>query len=280
MNASIWESLRKDYILRQIVISVILLLIVILVRIILIRLIVKKRLHKEAKRNWIIHIKNSASALFLCGLIIIWARELQAFTLSITAIAVALIIAFKEFILCLTGGLLKSITHPFVVGDRIEINDLRGDVLGHNFLTTTLLEIGPNKIGHRYTGRSITIPNSVFFQSSIINETFNHKFVLHVFCIPMHKEADWQAAEQLLLQTARNKCSIYLEEAQRYMNQIGQEGMFEAFNVEPRTWVHIPEPNQLNLWIRIPTPAPKKGQIEQDILREFLVTVKEQGLRL
>ena len=51
-------------------------------------------------------------------------------------------------------------------------------------LTTTILEIGPEKLTHQHTGRAIVVPNSVFLDKHVVNESYTADFVLHVFRLP------------------------------------------------------------------------------------------------
>ncbi|NJL24780.1 MAG: mechanosensitive ion channel [Calothrix sp. SM1_5_4] len=97
----------------------------------------------DEKRRWIIQVKNISLVILAAGLFGIWATELRAFALSLVAVAAALAISTKEIIQCFLGGFYKASTRPFEIGDRIEVNGCRGEVIDHNFLCTTVLEIGP-----------------------------------------------------------------------------------------------------------------------------------------
>jgi len=55
------------------------------------------------------------------------------------------------------------VTKAYALGDRIEIGSIGGNVVDHNALTTTILEIGPGQTSHQYTGRAMVIPNSFIF---------------------------------------------------------------------------------------------------------------------
>src|SRR5690606_32112227 len=83
--------------------------------------------------------------------------ELRTVAISIVAIAVAFVVATKELILCITGSILKMASRSFVIGDRIQVKDFRGDVIDQNLLATTILEVGPGKLTHQRTGRMAVI---------------------------------------------------------------------------------------------------------------------------
>jgi hypothetical protein len=127
-------------------------------------------LTNELRRRSIIQIRRASWFLLLFGSLFIWGPKFQGLAVSLLAFAVAIVLAFKELILCVLGAMLKTSARSFTIGDRIEINDLRGDVFDHTLLTTTLLEVGPGKATHQHTGRKIVIPNSLFLNTPVMND--------------------------------------------------------------------------------------------------------------
>ncbi|MCP4915184.1 MAG: mechanosensitive ion channel family protein [Oligoflexia bacterium] len=230
----------------------------------------KSTLNSEYKRKWVIHVRNYSSLVFVIGLAAIWSTELQAFALSIVAIAAAIVIATKELILCFLGGFLRASNHPFSVGDRIEINNYRGDVIDTSLLTTKIMEIGPFNITHQYTGRAITIPNSIFLANPVVNESFMDQYVLHVFQIPMKLTADWKRAEGILLKLANEECSAFIQKAKLNFDRVGRKEGLEVPSVEPRVTYHVYDEKSLRLVVRVPAPSSQKGKLEHTIVKRFL----------
>jgi small-conductance mechanosensitive channel len=144
-----------------------------------------------------------------------------------------------------------------------------------NLFTTTLLEIGPGQSSHQYTGRAIVIPNSLLLNTPLINETFTHDYVLHVFCIPLTSADDWQRSEQLLLEAAQIECGPFLDQARMYMKNIESQHGLDSPTVAPRVTLQIPDPGKINLLLRIPAPSRRKGRLEQAILRRYLSQVSK-----
>ncbi len=120
----------------------------------------------EAKRRWVVSVRNSMVFVFLLGLVVIWAHELQAFAVSLVALAAALVLATKELLLCWSGAALRVGGKVYSVGDRIQIAGHRGVVLDHDIFATKLLEIGPGQSSHLYTGRVTVFPNSLLFTNA------------------------------------------------------------------------------------------------------------------
>src|ERR671913_22398 len=87
--------------------SLLLLLSVLIARTLIVRSISRNAaLTMEAKRRWVVSVRNSMVVVFLLGLVVIWAHELQAFAVSLVALAAALVLATKELLLCWSGAAL------------------------------------------------------------------------------------------------------------------------------------------------------------------------------
>lgn len=265
-------QITNDVIIHNIINSVALLLVIVALRVGTLRAL-RTFPNSEIKRRWIVHIRNFLILGFFLGLIIIWASELRTFAIGVVALAAAIAIATKELILCVLGGVLKASTRPFEIGDRIQVGPFRGDVVDHNFFSTTLYEIGPETKLHQYTGRALEIPNSLFLSNPIINERFGNKYVLHIFTVPISSYSDWQKAEAILLKAAQEECAPYIRLAEESMSKVGEKEGIETPNVEPRVSIHLPDPERIDLIVRIPAPCLRKGKIEQSIVRKYLLEI-------
>ena len=110
--------------------SLLLLLAILIARLLIVRSISKNSaLTMEAKRRWVVSVRNTMLFVFLVGLVMIWAHELQALAVSLVALAAALVLATKELILCWSGAALRVGGKVYSVGDRIQIAGHRGVVL-------------------------------------------------------------------------------------------------------------------------------------------------------
>lgn len=234
-----------------------------------------KRMSEDLRRRWQVQIRNLTLLTILLGLVIIWAEELQTIALSAVAVAAALVIATKELIMCVSGTLLEGSAKSFRVGDRIEVGNHRGDVYDQTLLTTTLLEVGPGQRSAQYTGRAIVIPNSLFLTAPVVNETFTEAFILHTFVIPLQLDDDWPIAERALLDAANQACATYLDEARGHLEKVTKARDLHQLSVEPRVTLQVPEPGRLDLIVRMPVPARRRGRIEQMVLRRALPAIRK-----
>ena len=228
----------------------------------------------EIRMRWHLHIGQATLLTVFVGLLLLWGSEIQAVALSAVAIAAAIVIALKELITCISGSLFRAATDCFTVGDRIEVDGVRGDVISYGLLTTKVLEIGPD---HLRTGRAVAIPNSLLLTKQVVSETFTEEFVLHSFPIHLTDQDDWKSAERVLVRAAHEVCDDYREPATRHMGVVTARYGLPSVRVDPRVSVRIPEAGKIDLLLRVPTPARKKGSIEQDIIRRFLQGFPERA---
>jgi small-conductance mechanosensitive channel len=259
----------------------ILLIAVVILRSVASRFIKKKIKSRELQRRWLVQIRNGLILLLTLGLIFIWGDALRTFTLSIVAIAVAFVVATKELILCMIGSVIKTGSGSFDIGDRIQIKDFRGDVIDHNILATTILEVGPGKLTHQRTGRMTVIPNALFVSEPIINESYTHDYVLHVFTVPFKKEENWQEAKEKILEAAKKWCSPYLKDAQLHMEKLSEEKGLDIPTSEPRVSLQVPSASEIHLIVRLPVEPTRRSFIEQSILSDVFsnndFSMKKEG---
>lgn len=265
--------LSDETLLAKLIVTLILMLALLAFRFAALRAIQSASLpSSQMRRRWIVVTRNLSVLLFFFFSIIVWAAELKTFALSLVAVTAAIVIATKELLLCISGSLLRSSSDIYSIGDRIEIQDLRGDVVDFTLFTTTLLEVGPGDTSHQHTGRAVVIPNSLLLSNPVVNETYTDDFVLHTMTVPLDNEQDWHRAEAALLEAAHHECESFIKDAKKHFERINRETGLEAPKTDPRVSLQIPEPGRIDLLLRIPVPARRKGRVEQAILRRFLDT--------
>jgi len=225
---------------------------------------------KEIRRRWLVNVRNATLLLLAIGLVFIWGTQLRTLAVSLVAFIAAIILATKELILCISGTVVRGVSKSFRVGDRIEIQGLRGDVIDHDLLTTTLLEVGPGQQTHQHTGRILTIPNALFLNNSVFNECKMERFLMHHIVVPVKADEDWRRAERLLLEAAGAECAPYIEKARGAMHTLEKSHGLDAPPIEPRIILQMPDAGKVNLVLRIPAPFESRGVIEQAILRRYL----------
>lgn len=173
-------------VLLDIAASVALLGLLVAIRLVAIRLLRSKTgASPHIQRRWSATIRNVLFLLGVIGLVLIWAPQLRTFALSLTAVAVAFVVATKELILCFSGSFLRASTRSFSIGDRIEIGNSRGEVVDHNIFVTALHEFDGNVQYFQFTGRTVVIPNSILLNTPVRNFSLLRDFIYHSFSLTL-----------------------------------------------------------------------------------------------
>lgn len=270
-----FPNLDLSVFIHQVIFTVIVLAILITIRFVFFRVLRKSEtMMRENKRRLMVNTNSLLTFVFMLSMAMIWAQEINALALSFVAIAAALVIATKELILCFTGGIYKATTNLAAIGDRIAVGDVRGDVIDRTLLATKIMEVGPGLTTHHYTGKVITVPNSLFLTQAATNESFLREYVLHTITVPLCYQHDWQKAEEVLLEVANKVCAPFISEARRYVDYRQSRSNLETPKVSPRVRLHFHDKDQLHLVLRVTLPTKELVLLEQEIKRGFLKQFK------
>ena len=218
-------------------------------------------------------IRGLSYAILAFGLLTIWAAELQTLAVSFVVLAMAIVWALKETIACVQGAVYRVSSNAFEVGDRIALSSVRGDVIDAGLLSTLVLEVGQ---GHQRTGRTISIPNSLFMTEPVLNESLAGEYMLHLMSIPVDRSEDLAAMERKALTAAREACAEFIDDVRRPMAaRYRRHGLLPPV-VDPRVTYQFVDKNTVNILLRIPTPSRLERQVEQRVLRAVLNVPKER----
>jgi hypothetical protein len=59
------------------------------------------------------------------------------------------------------------------------------------------------------------------------------------------------------------------------MKALERQHSLDAPGVEPRVQIQLPEPERVNLVLRLPIPARRRGRLEQELIRRYLVILEQ-----
>lgn len=253
---------------RHLISTVILFVTVIGVRYIVLRF-VRSRLptHDTLQLRWTSQIRAFSYAILAFGLFTIWAAELQALAVSFVVLAMAVVWATKETIACMQGAVYRLSSNAFQVGDRINVGGIRGDVIDPGLLSTTVLEVGK---GHQRTGRTISIPNSLFMTEPVLNESLTGEYMLHLLTIPVDRNADLAEIEERALRAANEACADFIDDVRRPIALRYRRHGLNPPLVDPRVTYQFVDTSTVNIILRIPVPIRLERTVEQRVLRAVL----------
>ena len=123
---------------------------------------------------------------------------------SLGVVGFAVTFALQQPLFSLLGWVYIVVKRPYQVGDRVAIEGSKGDVVGVDFLVTTLWEINGELVSsNQPSGRIITLPNSVVLSSHVKNFTREEfPYVWNEVTIQVAYETDMAFARETMVGVA------------------------------------------------------------------------------
>ncbi|MCA9399145.1 MAG: mechanosensitive ion channel family protein [Candidatus Omnitrophica bacterium] len=211
------------------------------------------------------------ATIFVC-VFFIWVQNLSSITIFLGVASAGMALALQEVILSMAGWLLILFRRPFEVGDRIEINGIKGDVIDIRVFQTSLLEIGNWVQADQSTGRIVNVPNSFVFKEANYNYSRGFEFIWNELPILVTFESDWERARDIILNNAKKYTEGLENDVQRKIEAMRNRYMIYYGKLTPIVYVNIKD-SGVELTLRYLTEAKKRrftqNQLCQAILSDF-----------
>lgn len=158
----------------------------------------------QVARRWTANVRNGLVLVAIVGLLMIWAPQLRTFALSLTAFAVALVIATKELILCFSGSAFRTFTRAYTIGQIVEIGGCRGEVVDISLLSTQLRELDEREASISTTDHSVVIPHSLLLSQPLRIVAKDRAHAEHKFDLVFETDIDLFSQRAALEKHAAN----------------------------------------------------------------------------
>jgi small-conductance mechanosensitive channel len=201
-------------------------------------------------------------------------------SLGVAGVAVSL--ALQQPLLSLLGWVYVMTKQPYQVGDRVRIDDSKGDVIDVDYLVTTLWEVNGELVTtNQPSGRHITVPNSVVLTSHVVNfsrEEF--PYVWNELPVQVAYETDLEFAQTLLQETTEEYLGETMaREVERFRRQLAETPV--ELEVQDRPSVNV---KQGESWVELRVRylvSPKRAQrVRNDLYERVLEAFNEHPERV
>jgi small-conductance mechanosensitive channel/nucleotide-binding universal stress UspA family protein len=142
--------------------------------------------------------------IFAISIVLATVWNLANLGLTLGIVAGALVLILQRPLTNIIGWMIILFKRPFQIGDRIEINNVKGYVVEIGILSTKVREFGAWLDGDDLTGRHIGIPNYWFIEYSLHNYTFHTRYIWDRVTVTLTYESDIELAEFFLLEATRD----------------------------------------------------------------------------
>lgn len=214
------------------------------------------------------------TSLTIITLAVIWVPDWTTILTVTGFIAAGLTIAMRDVIMSIFGWFKIVTTGLLSVGDRVQIQDHRGDVVDITLLHTVLMETGNWVNADQSTGRLAHVPNSHIFERAVYNSTLGFPFLWDEFSIVITYESDEEAAERLMKEETMDLISINYEEVQQYLREMNKHYAIKLGELHPAVYVR-PEDHGVQLSLRYMAPTRGRRDIRSTLTRRIKRKIDE-----
>jgi small-conductance mechanosensitive channel len=177
--------------------------------------------------------------VFVIVTTVIWFGGLTGWSAYLGLVSAGLAIALQDPLVNLVGWMFISVRKPFVVGDRIEIGGMRGDVIDLRLFQFSLIEIVNWVDADQSTGRIIHVPNGWVFRQTTANYTAGFKFIWDEIAVMVTFESDWKRARTILEEIASRHTAIPDEQASEEVRRASRKYLIFFQKLTPIVWTSV-----------------------------------------
>lgn len=214
----------------------------------------------------------TATLVYFILLIPIWAGSTQQWATVLSVMGAGVALALHEVLLNMAGWVYIVIRRPYRTGDRIELGNVRGDVIDIQLFQTTLLEIGNWVDGDQSTGRVVQLPHGQIFRNPLYNYTKGFEYLWNEISILVTFESDWERAKEILLKCGEEESREIQENVQKKIDRMAREYLIYYRKFTPIVYTKIVE-SGVKLTLRYLTDTKKRRVGEDTVSQKVLKAI-------
>ncbi|MGC9199603.1 MAG: mechanosensitive ion channel family protein [Acidobacteriaceae bacterium] len=204
-------------------------------------------------------------ALVSVGTILaLWVRMFRNNGNFFGLLAAGLAVSLREPLLSIAGRISISSGRMYAVGDRIELDQMAGDVIGIGFFYTRLLEIGNWMPADQPTGRTILFSNSRVFQHAIFNYTQDFPCIWDEVILPVTFTSDVQEATRILLEAGEKYTLQFAQLAEVQVERMRQSFLVQEVTMKPSVFTKLTS-NYVELAMRYMVDSRRRRYVKSSL---------------
>ena len=253
----------------QILVSVITVLVIWIIQRTIIKFLVNRIEDPPVRYQWQKVIKYISVTIALILLIRIWFGAFTSLGTYFGLLSAGLAIAFKDLLVNMVGWMFILTRQPFKVGDRIEINNITGDVIDIRLFQFSVIEIGNWVDADQSTGRIINIPNGIIFSTPQANFTLGFEYIWHEIPVLVTFESNWKKAKKILTEIINEHSGDFSQNAAEQLRKASRKFLIYYKNLTPIVYTTVKDSGVL-LTIRFICHVRQRRTLEEKIWEDIL----------
>jgi small-conductance mechanosensitive channel len=208
----------------------------------------------------------------------VWFIGFRSFATFAGLVSAGLAIALRDIIANLAGWVFLVWRRPFVVGDRIQIGEHRGDVIDIRVFQFSLMEVGNWVDADQSTGRVLHVPNGLVITQPVANYSRGFPYIWNEIPVLITFESDWKKAKEILLEIVTNRPEALSERAEQALREASKKFFIRYPTLTPTVYTTVKESGVL-LTLRYLCPPRRRRGTEQSIWEAILEAfAREPGI--
>lgn len=216
--------------------------------------------------------------LFTIGALVIgnlWISNFESIVTFLGLLSAGIAIALKDVFMNIAGWAFIFIRKPFDVGDRIQIGDVKGDVIDLRLFQFSLLEIGNWVDAEQSTGRVVHVPNAKIFLEAQANYSMGFNYIWNEQTIFITLDSDYKRAKSLLLEILNSHLLEDLKSAEAAIKKARDRHLIIYNQFTPGIFIDITE-RGIQLSMRYLCNPRRRRLVQHAITEAILEQIQEE----
>lgn len=254
---------------RRLILSLLIFVAVLFLRRLVLRFVDRKEMGNSRRYRWR-KVSGWGTVVLLLALIApLWFDGAGQLLTYLGLLSAGIAVALRDPIANLFGWLFILVRNPFELGDRIEIDSVKGDVIDQRVFEFTVMEVGNWVDSEQSTGRLVHIPNAKVFQSPLANYSQGSDFLWHEVEIVVTFESDWRKAKDILQDIADRLANHLAPLADSQMRQASSRFFLAVGTLTPKVYTRLRREG-VGLTVRYLTPVRRRRTGEEELVETML----------
>ncbi len=245
------------------------------------RRIAFRYLEDARRRSQVLQLRNVGIGLLIA---IVLALEFVSAVGSLATViglgTAGIAVALQDVILSIAGYFRIGGRFGIKVGDWVELQGVRGEVIDIGLTKLTMMELGGEGAEREPTGRLLVMPNSVVFREKFANRAYGTSLGWDELELTVSPDCDYALAEKKLVGAVEEVFSRYRDAARSGSREMERRFHLRLEPPRPQSRLSIGS-DAIRLSVRYPVDVRMRAQITDEISRRLLDSLKrEPSIRL
>jgi small-conductance mechanosensitive channel len=229
---------------------------------------------EDDKRRY--HVRKTVTyiyaAVLFASLGSIWFQGMASLGTFLGLTSAGLAVALHDSIANMAAFFFIEARKPFRVGDRIELDSYKGDVIDIRLFQFSIVEVGNWVDADQSTGRIVHVPNSMVLKIPLSNYHIGFEYIWNEIPVLITFESDWKKAKTLLQKIGRENAEHLSPRVQEQIRRAAKRYLIVAGKLTPTVYTTVKASGVLLTIRYLVDPRQRRGTEEkmwEDILDAF-----------